>query len=581
MADFKLPVLSVRKQAQDLDIPQFFWKDVSDKQEVGGGSFGCVYYGKYNGRDIVVKRLRSGERESKKIFLKEARILNKVKNHDKIVEFIAFCNDPYAIMLEYLCFDFRPFGIDKKCSSLGNLLQFLDEQSDFTSFEKLPLQISHDISEGLSFLHGKGIAHRDLKPENILVTNQHYAGIVDDADRVKEIFNDLPVRAKLVDFGESKDANIQTQSLLTSRTHRVDRGTPVFIAPEFHCGFVANATLEELKRADIWAFGLLMYCLLNPEIDAPYLNDIVSAGLQQSVESLKQLLRRKQLPQHGKKYEIHRIREWSTLNKTFKTCAQFDPKMRPIASELNALLQKHPPEANLILTNLSVSQSTALENADLSHALEIGNATTVSRCAFPTTPINDGTNACVFLCIAICDRLLSMDSSSLDWKDIKALAEETTQNLPVTINSLRDVAKMYEPIGAYSIMKDEKTVGDCEFSEEFLEGNLALSESGREELINAILSKSKSVTSSYGVYTCPPVTFLIGCHDDRLFLLDTHAIGQELGGNGSGLLIQTKDLSIDSCVSLVEWIIERLVLSGVLKSNQHSLAWVTRASRGM
>ena len=142
-----------------------------------------------------------------------------MKNHDKIVEFIAFCNDPYAIMLEYLCFDFRPFGMDKKCSSLGSLLQFLDEQCDFTSFEKLPLQISNDISEGLSFLHSNGIAHRDLKPENILVTNQHYAGIVDDADRVKEIFRDEPVRAKLVDFGESKDANIQTQTLVASHTH--------------------------------------------------------------------------------------------------------------------------------------------------------------------------------------------------------------------------------------------------------------------------------------------------------------------------------------------------------------------------
>ena len=90
-----------------------------------------------------------------------------------------------------------------------------------------------------------------------------------------------------------KDANIQTQTLVTSHTHRVDRGTPVFIAPEFQCGLVANATLEQLKRADIWAFGLLMYCLLNPGIDAPYLNDIVSAGLQQSVESLKKLINNK------------------------------------------------------------------------------------------------------------------------------------------------------------------------------------------------------------------------------------------------------------------------------------------------
>ena len=120
-----------------------------------------------------------------------------------------------------------------------------------------------------------------------------------------------------------------------------------------------------------------------------------------------------------------------------------------------------------------------------------------------------------------------------------------------------------------------------ELSEEFLNENGALSESGREELINAILSRSKSFTSSYGVYTCTLVTFVIACHDNRLFLLDTHAIGQELGGDGSGILIQTSDLANNSCVSLVQWIIERLVLSRVSKSNQHSLAWITRASRGM
>jgi serine/threonine protein kinase len=137
-------------------------------------------------------------------------------------------------MLLYLCFDFHPFGIDKKCSSLGNLLQFLDEQCDFTSFEKLLLQISNDIAEGLSFLHDNGIAHRDLKPENILVSKQHYAGIVDDADRAK-VFQDVPVWAKLVDFGESKDTNIQTHTLVTTHTNCVDRGTPIFIAPEFHC----------------------------------------------------------------------------------------------------------------------------------------------------------------------------------------------------------------------------------------------------------------------------------------------------------------------------------------------------------
>jgi hypothetical protein len=36
-------------------------------------------------------------------------------------------------------------------------------------------------------------------------------------------------------------------------------------------------------------------------------------------------------------------------------------------------------------------------------------------------------------------------------------------------------------------MNGNKIVGDCELSEEFLNRNVALSESGREELINAIL----------------------------------------------------------------------------------------------
>jgi predicted Ser/Thr protein kinase len=95
MAAFKFPVLSVRKQALELDILQFSWEDVLDKQEVGGGSFGIVYYGKYNGRDIVIKHLRSGERESKKMFLKEACM----KNHDKIVNFISLCHNALVPLL--------------------------------------------------------------------------------------------------------------------------------------------------------------------------------------------------------------------------------------------------------------------------------------------------------------------------------------------------------------------------------------------------------------------------------------------------------------------------------------------------
>ena len=60
MAEIKFPALSVGKKVLDLDIPQFSWK----KSRINKKSVAvllAVYYGKYNGRDIVAKRLRSGE----------------------------------------------------------------------------------------------------------------------------------------------------------------------------------------------------------------------------------------------------------------------------------------------------------------------------------------------------------------------------------------------------------------------------------------------------------------------------------------------------------------------------------------
>jgi len=54
--------------------------------------------------------------EAKRRFEKEAGILNTVKGHRNVAEFLRFCQDPYAIMMEYSCFDLSPFGVDKKVS---------------------------------------------------------------------------------------------------------------------------------------------------------------------------------------------------------------------------------------------------------------------------------------------------------------------------------------------------------------------------------------------------------------------------------------------------------------------------------
>ena len=468
----------------------------------------------------------------------------------------------------------QAFGIDKRCSSLTSLLQFMDKEFDLKLFENIPPQVAQDVAEGLAYLHQKGIAHRDLKPDNILVTNQHYAGL-DEADRAK-MFHDIPIKAKLTDFGESKDSFIQTQTLVESRTRGVNRGTPpVFIAPEFHSGLNVEANLEELKQADMWAFGLIIYCLLNPDKGNPYICDMKTAGMTPSIESLKQILKKKQLPRHGVKYESHRVTEWSAMEETFNACAKFDPKERPVASAVKDLLVKLSPSTSLIVTHLSVSQSTALEKADFVYAKEV-NKGNRDMCESYPEPINDGTNACAFLAVAICDQLLAKKSLlSLDWNDVKVLAEEAIVTVPAKVNKLREMDQIYEPLCAYRLMKDKNIVGDCEFSEEFLDGNAVFSHSGRQEIINAISSKSKEHSSTFGIYTCTPITFVIGCHGGRLFLLDTHPIGQDLGGDGRGILVYTKDATDDCCKMLVQWIIDRLLHAGIPKTQQHSLAWVT------
>ena len=53
-----------------------------------------------------------------------------------IASFIVFCAELYAIMMEYLYYDFHLFGVDKKITSFSNLKDFSDDQLDFSTLMK-------------------------------------------------------------------------------------------------------------------------------------------------------------------------------------------------------------------------------------------------------------------------------------------------------------------------------------------------------------------------------------------------------------------------------------------------------------
>ena len=108
------------------------------------------------------------------------------------------------MMLEYLFFDFAPFGGSEIVSSLDRLLQHLHMNE---AIDQFPLQekIALETVAGFAYLHDLGIVHGDIKPANVLASNQHYCILV-DRQEIEHVFQARLIICKLADFGESRSA---------------------------------------------------------------------------------------------------------------------------------------------------------------------------------------------------------------------------------------------------------------------------------------------------------------------------------------------------------------------------------------
>jgi eukaryotic-like serine/threonine-protein kinase len=98
------------------------------------------------------------------------------------------------------------------------------------------LAIARQIAEALEYAHEKGIVHRDLKPANVKLRPD---GVV-----------------KVLDFGLAKDVNPREAPTATATGAGGIMGTPAYMAPEQAAG------LQVDRRADIWAFGVVLFEML-------------------------------------------------------------------------------------------------------------------------------------------------------------------------------------------------------------------------------------------------------------------------------------------------------------------------------
>lgn len=273
--------------------------DLEELRELGSGTFGTVYHGKWRGTDVAIKRINdrcfagkpSEQERMRDDFWNEAIKLADL-HHPNVVAFYGVVLDgpdgSVATVTEYMV-----------NGSLRNALQRNDRILD----KRKRLLIGMDVAFGMEYLHGKNIVHFDLKSDNLLVNLR-------DPHR--------PI-CKVGDLGLSK---VKCQTLISGGV----RGTLPWMAPELLNG--SSSLVSE--KVDVFSFGIVMWELLTgeePYADLHYgaiIGGIVSNTLRPPVPELCDP-------------------DWTAL---MERCWSSEPSERPnfteIADELRAMANKLP-----------------------------------------------------------------------------------------------------------------------------------------------------------------------------------------------------------------------------------------------
>jgi serine/threonine protein kinase len=213
---------------------------------LGSGGFGRTYIARDMRRpgspSCVVKHLQPAStdpgfvREARRLFNTEAETLEKLGNHDRIPQLLAYFEEEQQFYLVQEFIEGR---------SLQDEIQIKGSGREQRLSETEVIAMLRDVLNILDFVHSEGVIHRDLKPDNIIRRAKDGKLVLIDFGAVKAM---QEVNTQL-EGGESRfTVTIGTPGYMPSEQ---SMGRPNFTSDIFGLGMIAIHALTGLEPTDI------------------------------------------------------------------------------------------------------------------------------------------------------------------------------------------------------------------------------------------------------------------------------------------------------------------------------------------